>query len=195
MTMRAWLVSLLTTLLLAMPAQAEDKKKVEKSTEKEDTLGWRRPGPKHLQLSSIMAPVRSGGSLASVPITVVLKTTDADAVPAICGLTPRVNDAVLAELYRRPIQMNPNREMDLDEAGHRLKDPVNRALGAVLVDQAFIVPGTKKMGSGSLSRLPFASVFGCRELKLDGGNGDGKEKDKDKDKDKDKGEKEGGKKH
>lgn len=189
MTMKAWFVFLLAALLLAMPAQAEDKKKVEKSTEKEDTLGWRRPGPKHIQLSSIMAPVRSGGSLASVPITVVLKTTDAEAVPVICGLTPRVNDAVLAELYRRPITMKPDREMDLDEAGLRLKDPVNRALGAVLVEQAFIVPGTKKMGSGSLSRLPFASVFGCRELKLDGGNGDAKEKDKDK------GDKGGGKKH
>jgi hypothetical protein len=180
MTMKTWLSLFLAILLLAPAAQASEKKNVEKGTEKEDTLGWRKPGPKHIQLSSVMAPVQAGRSTASVPITVVLKTVDEQAVSVLCGLTPRINDAVLAELYRKPIAMKADREMDLEEAGRRLKDPINRAVGKVLVDQSFIVSGTKKMGSGSLSRLPFASVFGCRELKLDGGKEE-KEKKEEKD--------------
>lgn len=197
MTLKHLGLSLLAALLLAGTAQASEKKsdskKVEKGTEKEDTLGWRKPGPKHLQMSSIMAPVESADRRVrtSVPITIVIKVNNNEAVPQVCRLTARVNDAVIAEFYRKPIIYGADREMDTVEAGRRLKDPINRSLGADLVAEAFVVQGTKKMGSGSIGRLPFASVFGCRELKLDD-NGKGKEGKEGKEGEE---KKDGGKKH
>ncbi|MEO5336983.1 MAG: hypothetical protein H7841_08825 [Magnetospirillum sp. WYHS-4] len=191
MTMRSWILALAALSLAVAPAEASDKKpeakKVEKGTDKEDTLAWRRPGPKHLQLASLMAPVESADGLrkSMVTVTLVIKTLTSDDVPKICSLTPRVNDAALTELHRRPIRLRPDREMDVDEAGPRLKAPINRALGKAMADEVFIVPGAKKMGSGSMSRLPFASVFGCRELKLDESASDKKKDGEKKDGEKD----------
>lgn len=159
-------------------AEAKSRDEVEKGIGKKDTLWLRGAGRKHVQLTPMMAPVQkpTGRSMGSTAVTVVLEIPEADSVAKVCRVSPRVQDAINAAFYRHPIVFD-KRELKLEEAGTRLVNPVNRALKKKYVSNVFVFQGAHSMGAGSLSKLPFASVLGCRELKVDGdkGNGNGKE--------------------
>ncbi len=62
-------------------------------------------------------------------------------------------------------------EQQADDA--RLIAVVNGELNGDYVSEIMVLRGTRKMGGGAISKLPFASVLGCAELdageKKDGG--------------------------
>lgn len=119
--------------------------------------------PSHVQLLPINAPI-DYPSPNSTPITIYLKAADPEQVGTVCKNAPRIADAIMQELFARPIPVK-DRRVVLDGLPERLLKPVNAALGKRMVTQVEILFGAQSMGSGVISNLPFGSAGGCTGVK------------------------------
>lgn len=119
--------------------------------------------PSHVQLLPMNAPI-DYTSPNTTPITVYLKAADPEDVGTICRYAPRIADAIMQELYARPIPVK-QRHVILDTVPDRLLKPVNDALGKRLVSSIEIMFGAQSMGGGVISKLPFGSAGGCTGVK------------------------------
>lgn len=145
------------------------------------SFGLRGKGESHVQMRSILAPVKrsaSSRSTANIPVTPVLTVAAKDKVGHVCSLGPRINDALLRAWYEKPMTLDyifdPDKtkekvyrisKTDAQKAEDgRLLASINGALGDQLVNDILVIKGTRQMGGGAISKLPFASVLGCAEL-------------------------------
>lgn len=119
--------------------------------------------PSHIQLMPMMVPVRAR-SQRSAPLTVYLEVREKTYVGLICNQVPRLRDAMLQVLSRRPIPVQ-KRRMVLGDLPARLLGPMNSALGRPMIRTLYLVPGVVRMGGGSLAKLPFARINGCKTIK------------------------------
>ena len=120
----------------------------------------------------------SSRSTANIPVTPVLTVAAKDKVGHVCSLGPRINDALLRAWYEKPMTLDyifdPDKtkekvyrisKTDAQKAEDgRLLASINGALGDQLVNDILVIKGTRQMGGGAISKLPFASVLGCAEL-------------------------------
>lgn len=137
---------------------ASEKPKTEMSLRERYAL------PTHIQMLPMTVPIRHRYQSVS-PISLFLEANKREEVGAICRKVPRIRDAVLRVLSRRPI---PTRHGKLVLAGldGRLLDPINRALGETGIKSIHIESGAIRLGpKGGISRLPFASINGCKGIK------------------------------
>lgn len=119
--------------------------------------------PSHVQLLPINAPI-DYPSPNSTPVTIYLKVANPENVGAVCKNAPRIADAIMQELFAKPIPVK-DRRVVLDGLPERLLRPVNAALGKRMVSQVEILFGAQSMGSGVVSNLPFGSAGGCTGVK------------------------------
>jgi len=159
-----------------MPSHAEaDQLKLKRS------FGLRGSGESHVQMRSMLAPVARSAksrSTVSIPVTPVLTVATKDKVGYVCTLGPRISDALLRAWYAKPMTLayiyDPDKTKEkvyriskttaqkAEDA--RLIATINKALGDALITDILIIKGTRQMGGGAISKLPFASVLGCAEL-------------------------------
>ncbi|MEX0694868.1 MAG: hypothetical protein WD075_10515 [Rhodospirillales bacterium] len=167
----------LSVLLLAEGAvsHASDQLQLKRS------FGLRGDGESHVQMRSMLAPVRRNKntrSSVSIPVTPVLTVVTKDMVGHVCKLGPRISDALLQSWHAEPMTLgyifDPDKSAEKayriakteeqKAEDSRLIAAVNNALGDALVSDILVIKGTRQMGGGAISKLPFASVLGCTEL-------------------------------
>ena len=137
------------------PAAASAKEKPETAS-----LG----GEVHIQLAPFMAPVRLEGRGSSFrePVTLVLKI-QAEAAPTVCRLTPRIYDAVLRELHRKPIPADRRKKLLVKTVEGRLAGPVSRALEGTEIQRVYLLIGAhpKNVAKDIARRLPMTEIVNC----------------------------------
>jgi len=145
------------------------------------SFGARGTGESHLQMRSMLAPVkRKASSLSTVkiPVTPVLTVIEKDKVCHVCKLGPRITDALLQVWYAKLMTLqylfDPKKSTEriykIEKSPYqkaedaRIIKAINQALGDNLVTEVLVLKGARAMGGGAVSKLPFASVLGCAEL-------------------------------
>jgi hypothetical protein len=155
-----------------------------KTVERKRTYGLREQGVGHIQMRSVIAPVKMAANARNVyntPVTVVLTVRDNSRIGQICNKGPRISDALMQAWYQQP--MTADYLYDLDARGdiksdyrrtpaqqvedRRFITIVNAALGTTDVSGILVIKGTISMGGGAVTKLPFSSVNGCDELQED----------------------------
>ncbi len=166
------------------PADAASDQNKAQELQKKRTFGYRKKGEALLQMKSVLAPVKpkkSSKRPVSTPVTVVLTIEDNSKVGRVCGLGPRISDALLQAWWTKPIERSylydasknkgktvlseyrtPEQKIEDD----RLLAIINDAIGdpTARVSEILILAGTRRMGGGAITKLPFSSVLGCVEL-------------------------------
>jgi len=150
--------------------------------EKKRSYGLRKEGTAHIQLRSMMAPIKKTAKskrVATSPVTVIMTVSDSKRVGAVCNNSPRINDALMGVWHKNPIlqdylyvrkdhkgktNVNYRRTKAQKAQDKRLLNVINKAIGANDVTQILIVGGIMQMGGGAVTKLPFSSVNGCDEL-------------------------------
>ncbi len=145
------------------------------------SFGLRGEGESHVQIQSMLAPVKRNAksrSTANIPVTPVLTVVAKDKVGFVCTLGPRIKDALLRSWYEEPMTLDYIFDADKTKEkvyrisktdaqkaeDQRLIAAINKALGEDLINDILVIKGTRQMGGGAISKLPFASVLGCAEL-------------------------------
>lgn len=149
---------------------------------KKRTFGLRSGGEGHIQMRSMMAPVKrskKSKKTSTIPVTVILSVKNNKNVGRICNQAPRINDSLMSAWYKRPIpadylydrgknkgktNVTYRRTKAQKIEDKRLIKIINRAIGSKEVDKVLVLKGIMRMGSGAVTRLPFSSVNGCDEL-------------------------------
>lgn len=169
-------VCLVAASMVAAPMSAEaEQLKLKRS------FGLRGNGESHVQMRSMLAPVRRNAksrSTVNIPVTPVLTVLSKDKVGYVCTLGPRISDALLRAWYAQPMvisyifdadktkekvyRISKTTEQKAEDA--RLIAIINKALGDELITDILVIKGIRQMGGGAISKLPFASVLGCAEL-------------------------------
>lgn len=112
-----------------------------------------------------MAPVARSGR-ADKPcmraVTLLVEVDESEA-QSVCSFLPRIRDAVLVELFRRPIPRGDRVGMDVESAAARLVAPLNQVLGKDMVRRAYLIPGSELVAERTASRLPLNRVVGCQQ--------------------------------
>jgi len=147
---RVFIASLFSALAIVGPAQAE-------------YMG----GNSHIQLKHVMVSVQTKpGSFTTQirPLTPILTVPNAEDTATVCQLAPRAAEAVLYYFSKYPAPVDKRRKIDIEalkKQATKIAAYVNRALGKNMVSEVFVIEGGKSMGSGVMSRLPFAQTQGC----------------------------------
>jgi hypothetical protein len=167
------LLLLSPVLLYGAPAAAVEKKR---------SFGLRKEGTAHIQMRSLMAPIKKtvkSKRTKNSPVTVILTIADSKKVGKVCNKAPRINDALMGAWYARPIvqnylydRKNHSGKTDINyrrtkaqrKEDKRLVRIINKAIGSKEVKQILVLSGTMRMGGGAVTKLPFSSVNGCDEL-------------------------------
>ncbi len=166
-------------------AGAQTKEKKTEELQKKRTFGWRKKGRAHVQMRSVMAPVKprkSSKRPVQTPVTVVLTIEDNSKVGKVCGRGPRISDALLQAWWTKPLERsylfggnskkkkkavkNARRTPEQKAEDQRLLKVINKAVGdrKAKVSEILVLAGTRRTGGGTMSKLPFSSVLGCIEL-------------------------------
>ena len=116
----------------------------------------------HIQLQFVMVPAKkSNGMIESRAVTSVYTVKYAEDVPTFCQKSVHVRETLIAFLNKYPLQIGPDRQLILDDVGPKLVPYINQTLGKVMVTEAILIEGGKRIAKGAMSRLPFAHLQGC----------------------------------
>lgn len=151
---------------------------------KKRSFGVRSGGEGHIQMRSMMVPVRKSAKskkTVTVPVTVILTVSNNKNVGQICNQAPRINDSLISAWHRKPVpvgylydrartkgktDVSYRRTKAQKSEDKRLLKIINRAIGSKEIEQILVLKGIMRMGSGAITRLPFSSVNGCDELTI-----------------------------
>ncbi|MBL6945893.1 MAG: SEL1-like repeat protein [Rhodospirillales bacterium] len=93
-------------------------------------------------------------------VNLIVELIDPAHSSAVCGLAPRVRDAVFQALWSNPVPIRGGRP-HLGAVHARLLDPVNRGLGSAVVKSAFVYPGNGPLSRNDVLQTPFDEVVEC----------------------------------
>lgn len=174
---RIWVASVAAMMVMVFAAGSLEAKSVERKR----SYGLREQGVGHIQMRSMIAPVKRSEKsrrVQNTSVTVVLTVRDNSKIGKICNKGPRISDALLRAWYKKPMTLKYL--YDRDSRGKtkidyrrtpaqrredkRLVDIVNQALGGTEVSGILVIKGSISMGGGAVTKLPFSSVNGCDEL-------------------------------
>jgi len=181
--MRRFWIALIGGLVLGAMA-AGDAAAASGSVSKKRTFGLRKEGRGHVQLKSMIAPVRKSARskrTANTPVTVVLTVKDNFKVGKVCKKGPRITDALLRTWYKKAIpraylyertkrsgktSVDYRRTSEQRAMDKKLLKIINKTIRMDKdeVTGILVVKGTFRSGGGSVTKLPFSSVNGCDEL-------------------------------
>jgi hypothetical protein len=137
---------------------------VAEKKEVKDEAAW--VVPTHIQLNPIMVPVTGR---RAAPVTLYIEASNKEYVGNICDNVPRLLDAIFKVLTRDPVPVL-RRRLILGDVPGQLLLPMNEAIGnnpsgIKQIKEIFVVAGAVRMGGGSITRLPFARINGCRSIR------------------------------
>lgn len=119
-------------------------------------------GNSHIQLTFVMVPAKKAdGRVENRAITSVYTVRKAEDVQEFCQRALRVRETLIAYLNKFPVRINRDRTLQLEGIGAKIVPHINRTLGRVMVTEVVLIDGTKRITSGTASRLPFAHSQGC----------------------------------
>lgn len=138
---------------------------VSAAAKKEQSLREKFALPSHIQMSPMMVPITHRYQSTSA-ITIFLEPEKREDVGKICNQVPRIRDAVLRMLSRNPIPTRRNK-LVLDGLAEKFVPNINKVLRFGKVRDAHVEAGMVNLAgkSGGISRLPFATINGCRGIK------------------------------
>lgn len=148
-----------TLCALSLTTAAADAAGAKK--EKPEAKSWEVPS--HIQLAPFMVPIDYHLQSSTV-VTFFLEAADRKDVGRICAYVPRIRDAIFQVLSREPIPVK-NRKLVLKNVPKQLLGPINNAFDRPMLDNIYVTAGAVRMGGGSITRLPFARINGCRTIK------------------------------
>ena len=127
----------------------------------QDVTGVHDPLAIHVQLPSFMAPVLApDGTRTTAAMTLFLEIRVPEEAREVCQMAPRVQDAVLQDLFARPVPQGAGNRMDLTGLGPRLAIAVNQALGrGIAIVDVHVFEGVMTSGTGATK---FARWQMCR---------------------------------
>jgi hypothetical protein len=131
------IITIVSVVSFCLPATAEGK-----------TGDQKRENP-HIVFSSFFAPGNSSQSKrVNVPVTLVFEVTKGTDTKRFCQNSPRILDAVMRDLYKKPIKIRKNRAINLPVLGARLTSVANGAIkkDTVVTTQVFDKVFTGKSG-------------------------------------------------
>jgi len=141
------------------------------SVGKTDLEDSRTKEVRHVQLKSFMAPAYMVGKrrMHQRPITVVMEIPSYNRVHDICRQAPRIQAKLTETLYAYPVPIGKDKTIDDDSLRKNLAPRLVRAANRAIqsknaITDIFVIDGAKSLGGGTISRLPFSSVLGCKEL-------------------------------
>ena len=154
--MRNWLgiIGLAAALVIGMVpmgmAQTAEKKSVQESA------------ASRVRLSAFSAPVMTRqGKKTSAFVAAVLDISDPAAVGDICRMSPRIKDALMVSLYKRPIKVVGPSKFDATDAKKQLTQAANSALGGSVVTGVEFVPELLRQIGGA----PDGDLIFCSKRK------------------------------
>lgn len=114
-----------------------------------------RQQPVNLRMFTFLAPTRtqSGQSIPRTPITVTVDLLDPSRVRDICHMSPRIRDAMLQFLFRRPVVLGLDGERKLDELRPHLAAVANRAIGEPVVRDVVVEEGGRQGSTARRARF------------------------------------------
>lgn len=118
----------------------------------------------NLHMFTVLAPTRtySGRTIGRTPVAVTLNLTDPARVGHVCHMSPRIRDAILQFLFRRPVILGPDGVKELDGLRPHLTAMANRALGEAII-QDVVVEEHGNQGH-TARRARFAGLTDCRAV-------------------------------
>jgi len=117
----------------------------------QDLVNVHNPDAPHVQLPSFMAPTQTAnGGWATAPMTLLLEIRVTEDVRNVCRLLPRVQDAVMQDLFAHPVPQAPNGHMTLAGVGERLAIAVNGALAPTTIVDVHVFEGVLANGPGGV---------------------------------------------
>ena len=131
------IIVLLSVVSICLPSSAGEKT----GNEKQDNP--------HIVFPSFMAPGKGSQSeRVKIPVTLVFEVTKETDAKRFCQMSPRLLDALMRDLYKKPIKMRNSRAINLPVLGARLTSVANGALKkeTVLTTQVFDKVFTGKSG-------------------------------------------------
>lgn len=152
--MRRRIPSMSQAVLIAVAAAGAVSDASAGGTKKKDPLAWEPPT--HIQMTPMMLPAGS----TRVPITFFLEAKKPANTEAICKHMPRIRDAVLRVVYRKPIPV-AKRRLVLKGLDQRILRPINTAVGKRYVNRIFVTKGAVPLGAGKIKKRPLAVIDGC----------------------------------
>ena len=179
--MKAFLCAVGIVWALALPASAAEPKK---APEPKKPPAPPAANASHLQLRPFAAPFQKqpgDRATASTPVTVFLKIDDRKAYPEICGLTPRIQSAMLQDMSAKPALLRyltdpkalekdetlaENRTPEQQQVDARLLQIVNGAIGKPAASAILVLKGARAPGD-SASKVPFVAAA-CSEFEEGG---------------------------
>ncbi|MBC8159437.1 MAG: hypothetical protein H8E94_08920 [Alphaproteobacteria bacterium] len=125
-------------VFLCGPLLAAEKSDVEKSDNP------------HIQLAAFPAPaLNSSGKRFQFPMTLIFEVSKETDVRRFCRMSPRIRDAVMLEVFKKPIKMGKGQRMDLSAVAMRLTSVANGALGDKTVVKTHVLNKVVSGRSGS----------------------------------------------
>ena len=115
----------------------------------EQKTGSEKQENPHVVFSSFLAPGSGSQSKrVNVPVTLVFEVTKGTDTKRFCLMSPRILDAVMRDLHKKPIKMRKNRAINLPVLGARLTSVANGAIkkDTVVTTQVFDKVFTGKSG-------------------------------------------------
>ena len=127
----------------------------------QDVTGVHDPLAIHVQLPSFMTPVLApDGTRTTAAMTLFLEIRVPEEAREVCQMAPRVQDAVLQDLFAHPVPQGAGNRMDLTGLGARLAIAVNQALGGrIAIVDVHVFEGVMTSGTGATK---FARSQMCR---------------------------------
>ncbi len=116
----------------------------------------------HIQLQFVMLPAKNPrGLIESRAVTSIYTVKYAEDVPTFCQKAPHVRETLIAYFNKYPLTIGSNRRLQLDGVGMNVVPYINRSMGKIMVTEAILLEGSKRIAKGAMSRLPFAHSQGC----------------------------------
>lgn len=120
------------------------------------------PNNSYIQVSFIMVLVKNAkGEVETRPITSIYTVRLGKDVQRFCQRAPKIREILLAYLTKYPPEIGRNSRLKLEGLGMKVVPYVNRMFGVVVVTDAVLLEGARKLTKGSATGLPFAQIQGC----------------------------------
>ncbi len=116
----------------------------------------------HIEVSFVMVLAKNAkGEVETRPITSVYTVRLAEDVQRFCQRAPKIREILLAYLTKYPPEIGHNNRLKLEGLGQKVVPYVNRMFGVVVVTDAVLLEGGRKLTKGTATGLPFAQIQGC----------------------------------
>ncbi|MBT3358987.1 MAG: hypothetical protein HN403_05110 [Rhodospirillales bacterium] len=93
----------------------------------------------HVKLLSFLAPgLNSKGNRVQLPMTLVFEVSKETDVKRFCSMSPRIQDAIMREMFKKPVRVKKGWKIDRSDIAVRLTSVANGALGKTTIVETHV---------------------------------------------------------